>query len=66
MTGFKHVLKFGSAQLYLALDKEIAEHIVASLQAALDEMRTTAPLKPSAAAISDLHPKRLLRPHCVR
>ncbi|MGK9066964.1 substrate-binding periplasmic protein [Stutzerimonas chloritidismutans] len=39
VTGFKSVLRFDSAELYLALNKETADDIVARLQAALDNMR---------------------------
>ncbi len=36
--GLKRVLKFDSAELYLALNKDVPEATVAKLQAALDEM----------------------------
>lgn len=38
VTGLKQVLKFDTAELYLALNKEVSDQTVASLQAALDEM----------------------------
>ncbi|AZE97808.1 ABC-type amino acid transport/signal transduction system, periplasmic component/domain [Pseudomonas orientalis] len=37
--GLKTVLRFNSAQLYLALNKEVPDEVVARLQAALDELR---------------------------
>ncbi|ETD35251.1 substrate-binding periplasmic protein [Pseudomonas chlororaphis] len=39
VTGLKTVLRFHSAQLYLALNKEVPDETVARLQAALDQMR---------------------------
>ncbi|WP_085631977.1 ABC transporter substrate-binding protein [Pseudomonas sp. R16(2017)] len=39
VTGLKTVLRFNSAQLYLALNKEVPDETVARLQAALDQMR---------------------------
>jgi polar amino acid transport system substrate-binding protein len=39
VTGLKTVLRFHSAQLYLALNKEVPDETVAQLQAALDQMR---------------------------
>lgn len=39
VTGLKTVLRFNSAELYLALNKDVSEAIVAKLQAALDQMR---------------------------
>ncbi|RON58702.1 substrate-binding periplasmic protein [Pseudomonas frederiksbergensis] len=39
VTGLKTVLRFNSAELYLALNKEVPDEIVAKLQAALDQMR---------------------------
>ncbi len=39
ISGLKNVLRFDSAQLYLALNKETADAVVQKLQAALDAMR---------------------------
>ncbi|WP_460132146.1 substrate-binding periplasmic protein [Pseudomonas sp. S1_E04] len=39
VTGLKTVLRFNSAQLYLALNKEVPDEMVTKLQAALDELR---------------------------
>lgn len=39
VTGLKTVLRFNSAQLYLALNKDVSDEIVAKLQAALDQLR---------------------------
>jgi polar amino acid transport system substrate-binding protein len=39
VNGLKTVLRFNSAELYLALNKEVPEATVAKLQAALDQMR---------------------------
>lgn len=39
VNGLKTVLRFNSAQLYLALNKEVPDEVVARLQAALDELR---------------------------
>jgi polar amino acid transport system substrate-binding protein len=39
VTGLKTVLRFNSAELYLALNKEVPDEIVAKLQAALDQLR---------------------------
>ncbi|MBK5378018.1 ABC transporter substrate-binding protein [Pseudomonas sp. TH43] len=39
VTGLKTVLRFNSAELYLALNKEVPEETVKKLQAALDQMR---------------------------
>ena len=39
MTGLKTVVCFNSAELYLALNKDVADTVVAKLQAALDQMR---------------------------
>ncbi|SFP23476.1 amino acid ABC transporter substrate-binding protein, PAAT family [Ectopseudomonas composti] len=39
ISGLKNVLRFDSAELYLALNKEMPDEIVAKLQAALDQMR---------------------------
>ncbi|UMZ12494.1 ABC transporter substrate-binding protein [Pseudomonas sp. MPFS] len=39
ITGLKTVLRFNSAELYLALNKDVSDEVVAKLQAALDEMR---------------------------
>ncbi|WP_124365486.1 ABC transporter substrate-binding protein [Pseudomonas sp. R1-43-08] len=39
VTGLKTVLRFNSAQLYLALNKDVPDEMVAKLQAALDELR---------------------------
>ena len=39
ISGLKTVLRFDSAELYLALNKEMPDVIVAKLQAALDQMR---------------------------
>lgn len=39
VTGLKTVLRFNSAELYLALNKDVPEDTVKKLQAALDQMR---------------------------
>ncbi|MHB2239969.1 substrate-binding periplasmic protein [Pseudomonas monsensis] len=39
VTGLKTVLRFNSAELYLALNKDVSDTVVAKLQAALDQMR---------------------------
>ena len=39
VTGLKTVLRFNSAQLYLALNREVPDETVAKLQAALDQLR---------------------------
>jgi polar amino acid transport system substrate-binding protein len=39
ISGLKTVLRFDSAELYLALNKEMPDEIVAKLQVALDQMR---------------------------
>ncbi|MFY0729559.1 substrate-binding periplasmic protein [Pseudomonas sp. NFX15] len=39
VNGLKTVLRFNSAELYLALNKEVPDEIVAKLQAALDQLR---------------------------
>ncbi len=39
VTGLKTVLRFNSAELYLALNKEVPDEVVARLQAALDQLR---------------------------
>ncbi|QJI42884.1 ABC transporter substrate-binding protein [Pseudomonas sp. ADAK2] len=39
VTGLKTVLRFNSAELYLALNKEVPDEIVAKLQSALDQLR---------------------------
>ncbi len=39
VNGLKTVLRFNSAQLYLALNKDVPDEVVARLQAALDELR---------------------------
>ncbi|AIG04304.1 ABC-type amino acid transport, signal transduction systems, periplasmic component/domain protein [Pseudomonas fluorescens] len=39
VSGLKTVLRFNSAQLYLALNKDVSDDIVARLQQALDELR---------------------------
>src|SRR5476649_1847697 len=39
VTGLKTVLRFNSAQLYLALNKDVPDDLVAKLQAALDQLR---------------------------
>ncbi|QTD33798.1 substrate-binding periplasmic protein [Pseudomonas fluorescens] len=39
VTGLKTVLRFNSAELYLALNKDVPDEAVAKLQAALDQMR---------------------------
>ena len=39
VSGLKTVLRFNSAQLYLALNKDVPDEVVARLQAALDELR---------------------------
>lgn len=40
VTGLKRVLRFDSAELYLALNKQIADETVKKLQDALDQMRS--------------------------
>ena len=39
ITGLKTVLRFNSAQLYLALNKDVPDETVAKLQAALNQLR---------------------------
>lgn len=39
VTGLKTVLRFNSAELYLALNKDVPDETVAKLQAALDQLR---------------------------
>jgi len=39
ITGLKTVLRFNSAELYLALNKNVPDEVVAKLQAALDQLR---------------------------
>ena len=39
VTGLKTVLRFNSAELYLALNKDVSDEVVAKLQAALDQLR---------------------------
>ncbi|MNG14534.1 Bacterial extracellular solute-binding protein, family 3 [compost metagenome] len=39
VNGLKTVLRFNSAELYLALNKEVSDEVVAKLQAALDQLR---------------------------
>ncbi|AWY42303.1 amino acid ABC transporter substrate-binding protein [Pseudomonas putida] len=39
VTGLKTVLRFNSAELYLALNKDVPDEIVTKLQAALDQLR---------------------------
>ena len=39
VTQLKTVLRFNSAQLYLALNKDVPDEVVAKLQAALDQLR---------------------------
>ena len=39
ISGFKTVLRFNQAQLYLALNKEVPDEVVARLQKALDQLR---------------------------
>ncbi|CAI8899897.1 polar amino acid transport system substrate-binding protein [Pseudomonas sp. IT-P253] len=39
ITGLKTVLRFNSAELYLALNKDVPDETVAKLQAALDQLR---------------------------
>ncbi len=39
ITGLKTVLRFNSAELYLALNKDVPDAVVARLQAALDQLR---------------------------
>ncbi|MDE1529662.1 ABC transporter substrate-binding protein [Pseudomonas carnis] len=41
VNGLKTVLRFNSAQLYLALNKDVSDELVARLQAALDELRNS-------------------------
>ncbi|HLD65969.1 MAG TPA: ABC transporter substrate-binding protein [Pseudomonas sp.] len=40
VTGLKTILRFDSAQLYLALNKEVPDAVVQKLQGALEQMRT--------------------------
>jgi polar amino acid transport system substrate-binding protein len=40
ITGLKTVLRFNSAELFLALNKDVPDAVVAKLQAALDQMRS--------------------------
>lgn len=40
ITGLKTILRFDSAQLYLALNKEVSDEVVQKLQAELDKMRS--------------------------
>ncbi|MDP3813624.1 ABC transporter substrate-binding protein [Pseudomonas sp.] len=40
ITGLKTILRFDSAQLYLALNKEVPDEVVQKLQSALDKMRS--------------------------
>jgi polar amino acid transport system substrate-binding protein len=40
ITGFKTILRFDSAELYLALNKEVPDEVVQKLQAQLDKMRS--------------------------
>jgi polar amino acid transport system substrate-binding protein len=39
VSGLKTVLRFNSAELYLALNKDVSDEVVAKLQAALDQLR---------------------------
>ena len=39
MSGLKTVLRFDSAELYLALNPDVPDEVVQKLQAALDQMR---------------------------
>ena len=39
VTGLKTVLRFNSTELYLALNKDVSDDVVAKLQAALDQLR---------------------------
>ncbi len=39
VSGLKTVLRFNSAELYLALNKDVPDDVVAKLQAALDQLR---------------------------
>ena len=39
ITGLKTILRFNSASLYLALNKEVPDAVVAKLQSALDQLR---------------------------
>ena len=39
VNGLKTVLRFNSAELYLALNKDVSDDVVAKLQAALDQLR---------------------------
>lgn len=39
VTGLKTVLRFNSAELYLALNRQVPDEVVARLQAALDQLR---------------------------
>lgn len=39
ISGFKTVLRFNQAELYLALNKEVPDEVVNKLQAAMDELR---------------------------
>ncbi|MGH8354428.1 MAG: substrate-binding periplasmic protein, partial [Pseudomonas sp.] len=40
VSGLKTVLRFNSAELYLALNKEVPDEVVQKLQAALEQMRS--------------------------
>jgi polar amino acid transport system substrate-binding protein len=39
VNGLKTVLRFNSAELFLALNKDVPDDVVAKLQAALDQLR---------------------------
>ena len=39
ISGFKTVLRFNQAELFLALNKEVPDEVVAKLQKALDQLR---------------------------
>ncbi|MCY1558216.1 hypothetical protein D9M68_951310 [compost metagenome] len=39
ISGFKTILRFDSAELYLALNKDVPDEVVQKLQAELDKMR---------------------------
>jgi polar amino acid transport system substrate-binding protein len=40
ISGFKTILRFDSAELYLALNKEVQDEVVQKLQAELDKLRS--------------------------
>jgi hypothetical protein len=54
VNGLKTVLRFNSAELYLALNKDVPDETVAKLQAALDQLRKEGVVDDIMAGISDL------------